>query len=67
MLRNYLWFGARCLIPSWLEASEVLKTSYSIGGVQAGITFLSVFAYVHGKVSRDWIQRHDLLKYLGLI
>ena len=67
MLRNFLWFGASYFMPSWLEASGAPRTFYVIGGIQAGITLISIVAYTHGKISRDWIHRHDPLKFFGLI
>ena len=67
MLRNFFWFGASWFMPSWLEASGAAKTFYIIGGIQTGITLLSVLAYYYGKVGRYWIHRHDPLKALRLL
>lgn len=67
MLRNFFWFGASYFMPLWLEASGAAHTFYIIGAIQAGIMLISVFAYVYGKVSRDWIHKHDPLRFLGLV
>lgn len=67
MLRNFFWFGASYFMPSWLEASGAPKTFYIMGAIQATITLISVSGYVYGKISRDWIHRHDPLKSLGLM
>ena len=67
MLRNLFWFGASYFMPTWLETSGAPKTFYIMAGIQAGITLISIAAYIYGKISRDWIHRHDPLKFLGLI
>ncbi len=67
MLRNLFWFGASWFMPWWLESSGAPMTFYIMAGIQAGITLISLLAYVYGKVSRDWIHRHDPLKYLGML
>ena len=67
MLRNLFWFGASYFMPLWLEASGAPRTFYIMAAIQAGITILSIAAYTYGKVCRDWIHRHDPLKFLGLI
>lgn len=67
MLRNFFWFGASYFMPTWLETSGAPKTFYIMAGIQAGITLISISAYFYGKISRDWIHRHDPLKSLRLI
>lgn len=67
MLRNFFWFGASYFMPTWLEASGAANTFYIIGGIQAGISLISIMAYTHGKIARDWIHRHDPMKALGLV
>lgn len=67
MLRNLFWFGASWFMPSWLEVSGAAKTFYVIGGIQTGITILSLLAYRYGKVGRHWINRHEPLRAMHLL
>ena len=67
IMRKLFWFGASHFMPSWLEVSGAPTTFYIMGGIQAGITIVSVFAYIYGKVCRDSIHRHDPLEILGLL
>jgi len=67
MLRNFFWFGASYFMPTWLEASGAANMFYIIGGIQAGISLISIVAYTHGKIARDWIHRRNPLKASGLI
>ena len=67
MLRNFFWFGASYFIPGWLEGSGPAVVFEAMGGIQTAISVLSILAYVYGKVSRKFIQRHDPLKFLGLL
>lgn len=37
-----------------------------MGAIQTAICVVSVFIYFFGKVQRDFMNRHNLLKWLGL-
>lgn len=37
-----------------------------MGAIQTAICLLSIFIYLFGKVQRDFMNRHNLLKWLGL-
>ena len=66
MLRNFFWFGSGYFLPAWLVAAPVDKVFTIIGGMQLGITLLSIVVYVYGKVMRQFVHRHDPLKIFGL-
>lgn len=65
MMRNFFWFGSSYFLLTWIEGAGVAKVFDAVGGIQAGITVLSIFAYCCGKVIRGFIQRYSPVKTLG--
>lgn len=66
MLRNFFWFGSSYFFPTWLEVDGPKKMFEAVGGIQLGITVLSIPVYIYGKVIRNWIHQVDPMGKLRL-
>ncbi|EMC93683.1 hypothetical protein BAUCODRAFT_76266 [Baudoinia panamericana UAMH 10762] len=58
MLRNFFWFGSSYFLPTWLASAGVSTVWYIVGGLQLGITLLSILVYIYGKVMREAVNRY---------
>ncbi|KAI5846616.1 major facilitator superfamily domain-containing protein [Morchella snyderi] len=66
LLKNFFAFGATYFLVGWVGADGPARVFDIMGAIQTAICFLSIFIYFFGKVQRDFMSRHNLLKWLGL-
>ena len=62
MMRNFFWFGLSHFLPRVQEWPRCFDTA---GGIETGITMLSILANFYGKVIMGFIQRYSPVKMLG--
>jgi hypothetical protein len=66
LLKNFWAFGSTFFINNWVVSAGPAAMFYVIGAVQMAICAISVVMYIFGKVQREFMHQHNLLKWLGL-
>lgn len=66
VMKNFWAWGSTFFLNDWVDAMGPTKMFYIIGGIQTAICLSSIAMYRYGKVSRDFFNRHNLLKKFGL-
>ncbi|KAI9707967.1 MAG: hypothetical protein M1820_004386 [Bogoriella megaspora] len=64
LLRSALSYGSTKFLPIWLEHSGTRTTYFAVGGIEIAMFFVTVVAYMYGKVLREFIHRHNLIDML---
>ena len=66
VMRQFFVFGSSYFLPAWLSKQRTWKVFSAIGGLQLGVTLLTLVVWRYGKVWREIIARKDPLKAVGL-
>lgn len=66
VVKNFFCFGTTFFISDWLAEVGPREMFYTTGGIQLGMCLLSGVMYMCGKLQRDFMHRHNLLKMAGL-
>lgn len=66
LLKNFFAFGATYFLVGWVATDGPARVFDIMGAIQTAICFISIFIYLFGKAQRDFMNRHNLLKWLGL-
>ncbi|ORY13771.1 major facilitator superfamily domain-containing protein [Clohesyomyces aquaticus] len=64
-VKNMFAFGLVFYLNDWLSKDGVRKVFFSIGGVTAAVSLLTVPMYIFGKRARSWVYRSKVLDRFG--
>ncbi len=63
--RNVFWWGSTQFMSEWLEVAPINIVYDASGAILGGVTLLTIFFYMFGKIFRSLIHRYSPFKIWG--
>ncbi|KAL3422998.1 Protein HOL1-like protein 2 [Phlyctema vagabunda] len=59
-VKNLFAFGLTQYLNNWIATAGVRNVFFTIGGLTAGVSLLTIPMYIYGKRARSWAYRHNV-------